>query len=321
MSDPIVSVIVPVYNTEFDISHCVESLRSQTLADIELLFVDDCGTDGSFAAVEHYAQYDQRIRCIRNPTNMGPGAARNRGIEAARGAYLAFVDADDFVEPDFLQLLYAKTRDGRVDIVKGSCATLEPNADLREAVELGALNASIAKGIREGIPLYCLFASQHVTALYRRQMVMRSGARYGAKSNGEDTTFLLKACHAARTFELEPSARYYYLQNESSQVHSISERRLENQLVSLSEKVDYVAGNLPLDFPAYHVIATNLRRNLRTLARAQGNPQLAPIVPRYVDENRAQALRLPEPKLLSRQGYDMRALMEIGANICSTAPF
>ena len=103
---PLVSVIVPVWNPGPGITRCIESLRNQTLEEIEMIFVDDCGTDDSMDKVRDAAEDDSRILIIENGKNIGAGPSRNRGIEAARGEYLSFVDPDDHVAPDFLELLY-----------------------------------------------------------------------------------------------------------------------------------------------------------------------------------------------------------------------
>ena len=111
---PKVSVIVPVFNPGPDFDRCLESLRGQTLADIEMIFVDDCGTDGAMEQVRAAAGEDPRIRIIANPENLGPGLSRNAGIEAARGEYISFVDADDHISPDFLELLHDKAVADRI---------------------------------------------------------------------------------------------------------------------------------------------------------------------------------------------------------------
>ena len=98
-----VSVIVPVYNPGNGIRKCIQSLRDQTLKEIEILFVDDCGTDHSMSLVEKAAGIDRRIRIIRNEKNSGAGPSRNRGINEAAGKYLSFIDPDDYVFPDFLE--------------------------------------------------------------------------------------------------------------------------------------------------------------------------------------------------------------------------
>lgn len=99
---PLVSVIVPVYNTGEFLASCIESLLAQTYDPIELICVDDGSTDGSAEVLAAFAAQDARMRVIRQE-NAGPGVARNRGIDEARGDYLYFFDADDFCDPALLE--------------------------------------------------------------------------------------------------------------------------------------------------------------------------------------------------------------------------
>ncbi len=96
MSPPVLSVIVPMYDVEPYISSCLESLAGQHLDDIEIIVVDDGSTDGSRMIAERWARRDPRLRMLEQP-NAGLSAARNTGVRAARGRYLAFCDSDDIV--------------------------------------------------------------------------------------------------------------------------------------------------------------------------------------------------------------------------------
>ena len=95
-----VSLIVPVWNPGEGVKKCIESLRSQTLTNIEIIFVDDRGSDASMEAIRAAAELDSRIKILVNPENSGPGYSRNAGIEASRGEYLGFIDPDDYVAPE-----------------------------------------------------------------------------------------------------------------------------------------------------------------------------------------------------------------------------
>ena len=105
MKMPSVSIIVPVYKIEESLlRRCIESLMAQTLEDIEILLVDDGCPAGCGDICDDYAQQDSRIQVIHQ-ANRGLSAARNTGMDAARGKYIAFVDGDDFVEPDFCRVM------------------------------------------------------------------------------------------------------------------------------------------------------------------------------------------------------------------------
>lgn len=101
-AEPRVSVVMPVFNGEAYLAEAVESVLSQTLADLELVVVDDGSTDGSHAILEGFVRKDPRVRLIANEENLGLSAARNRGWRAARASYVAWLDADDVALPDRL---------------------------------------------------------------------------------------------------------------------------------------------------------------------------------------------------------------------------
>lgn len=111
-----VSVIVPVYNAQDYLEQCIVSILAQTLQEIEVICVDDSSTDRSLEILKKYEKEDSRMRVLTQP-NSGAGAARNRGLSQASGEYLSFLDADDFFEPDMLELAYAKAKEDRADMV------------------------------------------------------------------------------------------------------------------------------------------------------------------------------------------------------------
>lgn len=103
--DELVSIIVPVYNAEKYIGETIASVTAQTYENWELLLVEDCSSDGSLAAIRRCMEEreDSRIRLLRQPSNIGAAGARNRGLEEARGRYIAYLDADDLWAPKKLE--------------------------------------------------------------------------------------------------------------------------------------------------------------------------------------------------------------------------
>ena len=113
---PKISVIVPVYNVEKYIDECAKSVINQTLHDIEIIFVDDCGTDNSMAVVEKYAKNDNRIKIVKHEKNSGLSASRNTGIKHSFAPYLMFCDSDDFYSPTICQELFDAIEKSGADI-------------------------------------------------------------------------------------------------------------------------------------------------------------------------------------------------------------
>jgi glycosyltransferase involved in cell wall biosynthesis len=111
-----VSIIIPVYNSEKYLKECIESLLAQTLTNCEFIFVNDGSQDNSQAIIESCQIADSRIILI-NQENQGVSAARNKGLSLAKGEYVGFVDADDFLEWDFYQTLYDKAILENLDII------------------------------------------------------------------------------------------------------------------------------------------------------------------------------------------------------------
>ena len=97
------SVVIPVYRCEKYLEEAVRSALGQTVKSLEVLLIDDCSTDGSGQVAKELAEKDSRVRCLCHEENMGSAAARNTGVQAARGEWVAFLDADDIWLPDKLE--------------------------------------------------------------------------------------------------------------------------------------------------------------------------------------------------------------------------
>lgn len=112
----LVSVIIPVYNSELYLKRCLESVLNNSYRKLELLLVDDGSTDNSLQILRHYAETDSRVKLISKP-NGGASSARNKGLEIAQGEWVSFVDADDFVHKDFYTILLQGANTNAADVV------------------------------------------------------------------------------------------------------------------------------------------------------------------------------------------------------------
>lgn len=115
MKEPVITVVVPIYNVEKYLERCVDSILAQTFQDIEVILVDDGSPDNCAALCDEYARKDTRVRVIHKE-NGGLSDARNAGMDTAKGEYLCFIDSDDFIDPEMLQILYQLLTDNQADI-------------------------------------------------------------------------------------------------------------------------------------------------------------------------------------------------------------
>lgn len=115
---PLISVIVPVWNTSRYLSQCLDSLLLQTFENIEIIVVNDGTSDDSQNIIDRYKKQDSRIKCIVHPQRLGLMLARQSGFDVSQGQYIANVDSDDFVEPKMLQVMLAAAVSANADIVQ-----------------------------------------------------------------------------------------------------------------------------------------------------------------------------------------------------------
>lgn len=182
-----ISIIIPVYNRGYCISCCLESVLKQTFTDWECIIIDDGSTDQTLSVCQSYVHKDSRFQVYTQP-NGGVSAARNKGIEQACGDYIAFIDSDDWVEPDFLRLLHEAAAKGRMAVCgmdSQSASGFDKNCVERSALytKEGDVEDLLAPG------LISLFPGP-VCKLYDKSIIDKYKIRFPSGiSWGEDTIF------------------------------------------------------------------------------------------------------------------------------------
>lgn len=125
-----ISIVTSAYNASSTIGRAVESLQSQTFQDWEVVIIDDCSTDNTAEIVQSYASKDTRIRLIQHDNNKGAGLARRTGISNIKGEWMTFLDSDDYLKPDCLEVLYSYAINYDIDIVSPGYISCEPNGNI-----------------------------------------------------------------------------------------------------------------------------------------------------------------------------------------------
>ncbi len=222
-----ISVIVPVYRVEKYLPACIDSILNQTFTDFELILVDDGSPDRCPEICDETAKRDARVRVIHQ-ANQGLSAARNAGIEAARGAWLSFVDSDDFLAPDFLETLHdAAVRAGGAD-----CALCGVQLTDEAGEKIGQ-PLSVADGVRTGRSiLETLCRAPEITylvawnKLYRRDVFQT--LRYPVGMQNEDTYLAAELFDTVQTVICVSKPMYFYRQRADSIMHTaVTTRNLD----------------------------------------------------------------------------------------------
>ena len=212
---PDVSIIVPCYNVAAYVDSCLESLVRQTLRNIEIICINDGSTDETWTHLLRWKEKDSRI-ILLNQRNAGVSAARNAGLDAARGLYVGFADPDDYMDPEMYSRLFSAALEYDADIVECGNHVFEDSSDrLIEAKRRSPSrhfeeNASPASFFRDSIwgkMDICVWSK-----LFRKSMLDAHCLRFNVhlKSGAEDETFRLMAVpHASRLLFI-PDCLYYY---------------------------------------------------------------------------------------------------------------
>ncbi|MBS6396810.1 MAG: glycosyltransferase [Clostridiales bacterium] len=224
--NPLISIIVPIYKVEAYLERCVESLRCQTYEELEIILVDDGSPDGCPAICDAYAGKDRRIRVIHQK-NAGLSGARNAGIDAAKGEYLAFVDSDDYVAPDFIRALYELVRQSGCEI--GQCRFSYVQGEPLSGEEKDAWRIYRGESLMEQLYGPEEEATYFVVAwnkLYHRDLFREIRYPVGRIHEDEATTYRL--FHESRKLAFLDRALYgYFTENTGSITAGFSGKRLQ----------------------------------------------------------------------------------------------
>jgi glycosyltransferase involved in cell wall biosynthesis len=249
------SVIVPVYNVENYLSRCINSIRSQTLKNFELILVDDGSFDGSGKICDEYCAKDERISVIHIP-NGGPANARNTGIKAARGTYIGFVDSDDWIDADMYLSMTRKADATGADLVFCDYMVETASGSIPEEMNLYQKTLFDRKDIEKlflpyfygyldpelkNYKRHCPFAdfrSYNGLCIVRSELLMRNGIAFKSEKKyyNEDNLFNLSVVSAAEIIAHAEGCYYHYRFNDNSFTRTFNRRYLEAKL----NKFDYL---------------------------------------------------------------------------------
>ena len=252
--EPLVSIIVPVYNTEAYLQRCVESITTQTYTNTEIILVNDGSTDNSLALCRSLAEKDQRIKVL-SQENRGVAAARNTGIEYSTGDYFILVDSDDALTENAVELLVCDAQTFGGDIIAGARIRLKEGQEDRSIIDTETGELTVLQGTEalEKSLNYERFTASACAKLYRKAFVGDIRFEEGRKVN-EDGYFIFECCLKKPVFLRRDTFVYkYYLRENSASRSAFSEKYLD--MLYFSEKK---ASMVREKFPELTDLATNM---------------------------------------------------------------
>lgn len=252
MPQPKVSIIVAVYNVEKYLERCINSLRNQSLEDIEIILVDDSSSDSSLQICQKAAGEDSRIKVIHK-VNEGAGKARNAALEIAAGEYIGFVDSDDYVEQEMFETLCARAEkyasdlvmsgvlfvDGNMFSQKGECVCktyFETDTHFQTEVELKKLRMGIvgatpddADDSKYGMSIW--------KNLFKSEIIKKNNIVFESEREmlSEDALFMIDYISCIEKATGIPEAFYNYCRNENSISKSYNKDKFGKSIVFVNE--------------------------------------------------------------------------------------
>lgn len=228
VSNPIVSVIVPVHNAEKYLKQCIKSILGQTLKNIEVICVNDQSTDGSAAILDGYVEKDPRVSILQSP-GLGAGGARNIGLGVARGKYLSFLDADDFFEPDMLDAAVEQAEKDSSDIVVyGSWVydtVKQSNRQAKWRLQVDRLPPECPfKPSDISDRLFDVFGNDAWNKLFRASLVRENNLLFQEISRANDLFFTCKALTRARLISVIDRCFAHYRVATKTSLQSTNDR-------------------------------------------------------------------------------------------------
>lgn len=235
-----ITIIIPVYNAEKYIDRCLKSLLNQTFKDFNIILINDGSKDRSLEIIEKYEKSYSFIK-VFNQENKGPAMARNMGIKNVKTKYLMFIDADDYVDEDYVETYYNEIKDSKNDIVMGGFRKTDGN------------KVSFIRKLNDGI-----FAKYIVTGpvskIYKTDFIRKNNVLFLDTNSSEDVYFSLTLIAKGAKIKTIEYIGYNYYDNLNS-ISNTSHKGFnqEIRILELLDSINYKSG-LDVELNEYYII-------------------------------------------------------------------
>jgi len=232
---PAISVIIPCYNVQTYVGKCLEQLRKQTFTDFEIILVDDCSTDSTYALLTEYRlNFAQPIKILSNKKNSGPSISRKNGIAVSKAEYITFCDSDDWYDENFLKLMYEASNQEKNDIVFCNYKSVFKNGRIVQHDIIGNLSSESSKSE------ILVNSPDSLSAMMIRRCLLED-IEFPDIRNGEDMAIIPVIISKGENFGFVKQSIYNYFQRSDSlsvKQTNILVENLQKSYAYIEQKLD-----------------------------------------------------------------------------------
>lgn len=297
MDEGLISVIVPIYNVEPFLATCLDSILNQSYRRLEVILIDDGSTDFSLKIAETYAEKDDRVTVYSYP-NSGQSAARNRGLEVATGQFITFVDADDLLLPDALEIMYNFICKEDISLVEGKVIKAKFHDKKFSVKQCKTYIFNPEEAMVDVLYQNRLLPSP-CGKLYKKELF--EGLRFEKGLIYEDLNIFYKVLERCNKIIWIDYPVYFYRENENSTLHTWKPQRLDVLEVTKNLE-EYIEEKYPRLLPAAKDRRLSANFNMFALCSIHGDHETAKKCWVHIKENRRPSLWNSKVRLKNKTG-------------------
>ena len=295
--NPKVSIIIPVYNTQAYLAECLNSTINQTIRDIEIIVVNDASPDHAVDIIRDFQEKDSRIRLIDKKNNEGVGKARNDGIAAAKGEFVAFLDSDDlYPNSEVLEHLYKAAEENQVKIAGGKVEHLFEDAQV-ELINYPKTEYGMVFS-QNGLMRYedYQYDYGYTQYIYKREMLLNNKITFPYYSRFQDPPFFVRAMFAGKEYYFTDEPVYRY-----RMVGGASKYTLKKTIDMLTGVMDNLRFSRENDLPKLYCLSANRLNKEGSYMAIQNlyEPENEMLLAKLIEANQAV-----DVKWLKEKGFD-----------------
>ena len=297
MEDSLISVIIPVYNTETYLASCLDSVLTQSYRNLEVIVIDDGSSDFSLNVAEKYAEQDDRVT-VYPQENAGMSVSRNRGLSVATGDFICFVDSDDLLLPDALEVMLEVLNEENADIIQGTVerASVFKGVDYNKKLsrKIFTVTQAIENSLYQKEILPSVWGKLFKRSLFDG-VFFKEGIFY------EDLDIFYRLVDKSNKIVWIDFPVYFYRNTEGSILNTWRDRRLD--VLSVTQRMEeYISEKYPELLPAAKDRRLSANFNMFALCSIHGDHKNADDCWKHIRKHRKQSFFNPKVRFKNKAG-------------------